>query len=125
MSRQSGMTSFKALLAVALFVVLVYLGIKLVPPFVNNYQFQEDIKTVARLATHAQSFAAHAQSRREENIREEVLRKAKDLGLPIKPDQVRVVKSNYGVNIDVRYNVMVETPAYTFNLKFNPRVGWK
>ena len=118
MSKQSGMTSFKALLAVALFVVLVYLGIKLVRPLVNNYQFQEDIKTVARLATYAEN-------RTEENIREEVLRKAKDLGLPIKPDQVRVVKSTYGVNIDVRYNVMVETPAYTFNLKFNPRTSRK
>ena len=112
------MISFKALLAVALFGVLVYLGIKLGPPLVNNYQFQDDIKTVAR-------FAVYAQNRTEGNIREEVLRRAKDLGLPVKPDQVRVVKNTYRVNIEVRYNVMVETPAYTFNLKFNPRVGCK
>ena len=113
------MISFKALLAVALFVVLVYLGIKLVPPFVNNLRFQEELTTLTG------SFTSYAASRTEENIREEVLREAKDLGLPIKPDQVRVVKSTYGVKIDVRYNVMVETPAYTFNLKFNPRTGWK
>ena len=102
MSRQSGMISFKALLAVALSGVLVYLGIKLGPPLVNNYQFQDDINTVAR-------FASYAQSRTEGNIREEVLRRAKDLGLPVKPDQVRVVKSTCRVNISVRYNVMVET----------------
>ncbi len=119
MSKQSGMITFKAVLVVALFVVLVYLGIKLVPPLVNNYQFQEELTTLAS------GFTVYAASRTEENIREEVLRKAKDLGLPIKPDQVRVVKSTYGLNTDVRYNVMVETPAYTFNLKFNPRTGWK
>ncbi len=119
MSRQSGMTSFKALLAVALFVVLVYLGIKLIPPFVKNAQFQEELTKLTG------GFTSYAASRTEENIREEVLREAKNLGLPIKPDQVHVVKSAYGVYIDVRYNVMVETPAYTFNLKFNPRTGQK
>ena len=118
MSKQSGMITFKAVLVVALFVVLVYLGIKLVPPLVNNYQFQDELTTLA-------GFITYAASRTEENVREEVLRKAKDLGLPIKPDQVRVVKSADSVYIDVRYNVMVETPAYTFNLKFNPRAGNK
>ena len=119
MSKQSGMITFKAVLVVALFVVLVYLGIKLVPPLVNNYQFQEELTTLTS------GFTSYAASRTEENIREEVLRKAKDRGLPIKPDQVHVVKSAYGVYIEVRYNVMVETPAYTFNLKFNPWAGNK
>ncbi len=119
MSKQSGMITFKAVLVVALLVVLVYLGIKLVPPLVNNYQLQDELTTLAG------GFSPYAASRTEENIRKEVLRKAKDLGLPIKPDQVHVVTSAYGVYIDVRYNVMVETPAYTFNLKFNPRAGNK
>lgn len=32
MSKQSGMATFKAVVSVGLFVVFVYLGIKLVPP---------------------------------------------------------------------------------------------
>ena len=97
---------------------VVYLGIKLVPPWVSNYQFQDYITSVARTATYAQG-------RTEENIREEILSKAKELRMPVKGEQIRVIKSTYGVNIDVKYNVVVKTPAYTFNLKFNPVAGNK
>ena len=118
MSKQSGAGTFKAVVAVGLFAVGVYLGIKLVPPFISNYQFQDYITSVARTATYAQG-------RTEENIREEILGKVKELRMPVKGEQIRVVKSTYGVNIDVKYNVVVETPAYTFNLKFNPVAGNK
>ncbi len=118
MSKQSGMATFKAVLAVGLFVVFVYLGIKLVPPWVSNYQFQDYITSLARTATYAPA-------RTEENIREEILRKTKELRMPVTGEQIRVVKGIYGVNIDVKYNVMVKTPAYTFNLKFNPTAGNK
>ena len=118
MSKQSGMASFKAVVAVGLFVILVYLGIKLVPPWVNNYQLQDYITSLVRKATYAQGVT-------EESIRKDVLSKTKDLRMPVKGAQIRVVKSTYGVNIDVKYNVLVETPAYTFNLKFNPTAGNK
>ena len=118
MSKQFGMASFKAVVAVGLFVVLVYLGIKLVPPWVNNYQLQDYLTTLVRKATYAQGIT-------EEGIRRDVLTKTKELRMPVKGQQIRVVKSTYGVNIDVKYNVVVKTPAYTFNLKFNPTAGNK
>ena len=118
MSKQSGMATFKAVVAVAVFATVVYLGIKLVPPWVRNYQLQDYIAALARTATYAQA-------RTEGSIREEILREAKDLGVPVTGEQIRVVKSTYGVNIDVKYKVVVKTPAYTFNLKFNPTAGNK
>lgn len=84
----------------------------------NNYQFQDYITSLARRATYAQA-------RTEENIREEILRKTKELRMPVTGEQITVVKGTYGVNIDVKYNVVVKTPAYTFNLKFNPKAGNK
>lgn len=118
MTRESGFGSLKAILAVAIFVALVYLGIKLVPPFINNYQFQEELNSVARVSTYAQGAT-------EENVRNDILGKAKDLGLPVKEEQITVSKTNIGVNIDVKYNVAVAVPGYTFNLKFNPTAGNK
>ena len=118
MSKQSGMATFKAVVSVGLFVVFVYLGIKLVPPWVNNYQLQDYITSLARTATYAQA-------KTEETIREEILRKTKELRMPVTGEQITVVKGTYGVNIDVKYNVEVKTPAYTFNLKFNPKAGNK
>ncbi len=118
MSKQSGMATFKAVVAVALFATVVYLGIKLVPPWVNNYQLQDYITSLVRRATYGQGVT-------EESIRKDVLSKTKELRMPVKGEQIRVVKSTYGVNIDVKYNVVVKTPAYTFNLKFNPTAGNK
>ena len=118
MSKQSGMATFKAVVTVAIFATFVYLGIKLVPPWVNDYQLQDYITSLVRKATYAQGVT-------EESIRSDVLSKTKDLRMPVKGSQIRVVKSTYGVNIDVKYNVLVETPAYTFNLKFNPTAGNK
>ena len=113
MNRQSGMASFKAVLAVVLFVALIFLGIKLVPPYISNYQFQDEIGSIARIATYAQA-------KTEQDVRNDVLAKAKELGLPVKEEQVTVAKGAYGISIEVKYNVQVEVPGHTFNLEFNP-----
>ena len=118
MNRETGAGSFKALFAVAFFVALVFAGIKLVPPFINNYQFTEDINNIARTATYATTAT-------EEVIRTDVIGKAKDLGIPIQPDQVTVQKTQTGVQIDVKYVVTVTMPGYTFKLNFNPYAGNK
>ena len=118
MSRESGMASFKAVAAVALLVALVFLGIKLVPPYFSNYQFQDEMNAIARIATYAEA-------KTEAGVRNDVLAKAKELKLPVKEEQITVVKGPYGVNIEVKYEVKVEVPGHTFNLKFNPLAGNK
>ena len=118
MNRESGVGGFKAVLAVALFLAVVFLGIKLVPPYINNFEFQSDLDSIARLSTYAQQ-------KTEEDVRTDVMGKAKELSLPIKPEQIAVTKSTYGVNINVKYTVVVEVPGYSFHLKFNPVAGNK
>ncbi len=118
MNRQSGFISLKALLALVLFGVLVFLAIKLVPPYINNYEFTDALENTARLATYAQG-------KSEDDIRQDVLAKAKELSLPVRPEDVTITKSTYGVNIAVKYNVRVEIPGHVFNLNFNPEVGNK
>ncbi len=116
MNRQSGFGTFKALLALALFGAVIYLGLKLVPPFFHNWEFQDTIGAVARTATYAQGST-------EESIRTDVVAKAKEIGVPVTEEQVTVSKANYGVNIEVNYTVPVELPGYTVKLKFNPVAG--
>ncbi len=118
MNRESGVSGFKAVLAVALFLSLVFLGIKLVPPYIQNYEFQSDLESIARLSTYAAQ-------KTEDDVRNDVMGKAKELSLPVTPEQVAVTKSTYGVNINVKYTVVIEVPGYTFRLKFNPVAGNK
>ncbi len=110
--------NLRVILALAVLATLVFLAIKLVPPYINNYQFQDDLITVARYNTYAQN-------KTEADIRQEVLGKARELGLPVTEEQIAVEKSSVGVNIDVKYTVVVPVPGYTFNLKFNPQAGNK
>jgi len=108
----------KTLLWVAVIAVGLYLAFMLLPPYVNNYQFQDDLTAMARMNTYAQNRTA-------EDIRNEVLAKAKEYKLPVKPEQIEVERTQVGVNIAVNYNVPVQVPGYTFNLKFSPSAGNK
>ena len=56
-------------------------------------------------------------------LRTWVLDKAHELELPVKEDNVQVIRSREGVRIDVRYFVRVTLPGYTVDLHFYPGAG--
>ena len=56
-------------------------------------------------------------------LRAWVLDKAHALDLPVKEDNVQVIRSRQGVRIDVRYFVRVTVPGYTVDLHFYPGAG--
>jgi len=110
------MPRFKTLLGLAILAALVFLCIKLVPPYFANYEFQDDIDNIARYATYAQA-------KTEDDVRSDVLAKARERGIELTGDQVAVSKDNSGVNINVNYEVVVPVPGYVFRMKFNPTAG--
>jgi len=112
------MAKLKAFFWLAIIGILVFLAVKLVPHYVDNYQFQDELNNLARVVTYAQA-------KGEDDVRAEVLRLAQQHELPVRSEQIKVSKSQTGVNIEVNYNVVVPVPGYTFNLKFNPAAGNK
>lgn len=106
----------KAIFAIAVLAVLIFLGVKLFPPYFNNYQLQDDITNIARYATYAQAKSA-------EDVRSDVIAKAREEGVTLSEENVTVTKDNVGVNIEVKYTVVVPVPGYTFRLTFNPTAG--
>jgi hypothetical protein len=52
-----------------------------------------------------------------------VLSKARELDLPVKEDNVHIIRSPEGLRIDVRYFVRVTVPGYTVDLHFYPGAG--
>jgi hypothetical protein len=109
---------FKAIFWVAVLGILIFLTVKLLPAYIDNFQFQDDLNNLARVITYAQG-------KTEADVRSEVLRIAKERGIPVQPEQVTVQRTQVGVSIDVKYNVVIPVPGYTFNLKFNPSAGNK
>jgi cell division protein FtsL len=110
------MTKLKAFIWLAIIGILVFLSVKLVPHYVENYQFQDELNNLARVVTYAQA-------KTDDDVRADVLHLARQHALPVKSEQIKVSKTQTGVTIEVNYIVVVPVPGYTFNLKFNPAAG--
>lgn len=89
-----------------------YLCIKLLPPYIQNYQFQQEIQSIARNTQFGYAT--------EPAVREEVRRKIVDLGVPLNIDQVLVTKDGNGVTIAAKYSVHVDLIAHPMDITFNP-----
>ena len=100
---------------IAVLVVLVAMGARLIPIYVHNIELQQFVEDVA----HRPAAATSA----DDILRTWVMDKAADLDLPVKRDNVQIQRSADGVHIIVRYVVRVDMPLYTVNLHFYPGAG--
>ncbi|MDP2735322.1 MAG: hypothetical protein Q8P12_03885, partial [bacterium] len=50
---EQGFLSFSAVLALLFVGVLIFLAFKLLPPYINNYQFQDELENIVRTATYS------------------------------------------------------------------------
>ena len=107
------MKRLRALLGLLLVVGGVYVAYKLIPPYFNNYQFQDAVETEARENT----FSGFPKT--EEDIRNRVFKKAQDLDVPVRPEQIQVVKNGTEYIITADYTVHVEMPLYPMDLQFH------
>jgi hypothetical protein len=65
------------------------------------------------------------QARPDDAMRSLVLHRAQQLDLPVKADNVHILRSPDKLRIDVRYFVRVTFPGYTVDLHFYPGAGSK
>ena len=110
------MATFRLIFGFAILLAVVVMGFKLVPPFFSNYQFEDAIKEEAVQATYT--------TRSEEDVREEVIKQARNFDIALTPKQVSVVRvggmGTGTLSIEADYSVPVNLPGYTANLEFHP-----
>jgi hypothetical protein len=95
------MARLKALFGLAMVVAGAYLAFMLLPPYFANYQFQDDVSSIAK-------FASVSTNRSDDDILAEVMKKVKEHDLPIRPEQVKISHSERQVNIVVDYDVVLD-----------------
>ncbi len=117
-TRERGLGHFMAILWLLILAALIYLAAKLLPPYIDNYQLQDDLTTIAR-------YSSYAPNKTEDDIRNEVIGKGREHDVLLKPENVTVEKTGTTVNIDVHYMVHVDLPAHPVDLSFNPSAGNK
>jgi len=104
------MKQIKALLGVGIVVAAFYVVFKLMPPYYNNLQFQDAVETEARNQSYT--------TKSEAEIREIVLKRAKENDIPVTIDQIRVQRTGAEVTINVEYVVHVDLLVRPIDLKF-------
>jgi hypothetical protein len=91
----------------------IYTGWMVVPAFIANYRLKESIDDSARSA-------AVNNQRTEDEIRRAVYLDAKDLQIPLKPEDIKVERSGGDVFISADYTVHVDLLVHPFDLEFHP-----
>ena len=110
------MASLKLVFGVGIFAALVFAGIKIIPPFFSNYELEDSIKTEALQATYS--------TRTEDDIRETIIKQARNYDIALTPKQVHVSRAgtfgNGSLYIEAEYSVPLELPGYSTTLEFHP-----
>jgi hypothetical protein len=106
------MRTLKAIIGVALVVGGTYCGFLIIPPYFNNYQLQDYIESEARLNTYT--------TKPEQDIKDGVLKQARNLEIPLAPENIVVQRGAGELQISCTYTVHVDLPGYPMDLKFAP-----
>jgi hypothetical protein len=116
------MGTVKLLIGFLAIVGVAVAGFQIAPPLLTNYSFQDDLRNIAMVD------GSNIQ-KNEEDIRTDVLRKAKEHELQLDAKQITVQNiSSPGMRamyVAVDYSVPVNLPGYSFDMHFNPNSGNK
>ncbi len=106
------MKTLRALFGILIVVAMVYSAYKLLPPYFNNYQFQDAMETEARVNSYT--------AKPDQDIRETIFKKAKEYDIPVTPEQINVLRNGAELQIWTDYSIHVDLPLYPVDLKFHP-----
>ena len=116
------MGTFKAVLVFAAVILVVIALFQVAPPIMANFSFQDDLRQVAMMA-------GANPNRTDDEVCNDVLRKAKEHALPIDANQVKVERiltpGLMAVYVAADYTVPINLPGYSFDMHFNPTSGNK
>ena len=111
---ERGGSKLKLIFALLIFGCIIFTAVKIVPPYFANYQFQDAIQTESKFALTGYP------KRSQDDIQDEVFKKAQELEIPITRDQIRVEMTNTQVNISLDYAVPIDLRVYQLVLQFHP-----
>jgi len=109
---QAGNSRLKAIVWTAILASFVYVCIRVVPLYFNDYQFRDTMQSTARFAS------VNRQS--PDAIRKKLLQEAEKAEMPIRLEDIKVVSRGGRIDIEVNYNVTVDLHVYEWTLNFHP-----
>jgi len=106
------------LLALAVTAVLVVSAWRIIPVYVNSYQFQDEIRNKCKFAP--------VDRKSPETVKEELLRFAQEIDLPVAREQLQVnALGPAAIRVEVKYSVPVDLILFDINIPFEYNVDSK
>jgi hypothetical protein len=109
---ERGEGKFKTIAYLAVLAIFIYSGVKLVPPYVAEYQLSDKMQEQARFAI--------VNRYTEEQIRDNIFKVVEDLEVPAKREEIKVSATTQLVKISLDYTVPVDLLFYHVDLHFTP-----
>jgi hypothetical protein len=109
---ERGQGKAKAIIYTAVFLLFIYAGVKLIPPYVSEYQLNDKMQEMARFAV--------VNRYNEEQVRDNIYRIVQDLEIPAKREDIKVFVSQATVKVSLDYTVPVDLLFYHVDLHFTP-----
>lgn len=111
---EQGGSKINLLITLVILAAMGVSAVKIVPAFVDNYQFQDAINTEAQYALSSYP------KKTDDVIRQDVWKEAQSLGIPAKPEDIQLDTTGGNVSISLDYSIPVDLYVYQFTLQFHP-----
>jgi uncharacterized protein DUF4845 len=112
--RERGAGRLKAIVWTLILAACVYVSVRVIPIYVNEYEFQDGMQTIARFAT--------VNRQGVDQIRDATLKEAEKDDVPVRKEDIKVRAVNGNVSINVDYSLTVDLHVYQWTLNFHPTV---
>jgi hypothetical protein len=109
---ERGAGKLKAIFIIAVTVLVIYSAVKIIPPYISDYQLSDKMQEQARFAV--------VNRYSEDQIRDNLFKTMQELDIPAKRDDIKVAANNAMVKISLNYTVPVDLFFYHLDLNFSP-----
>ena len=107
------MNRLKALFGLFLVVAAVYAAWMFLPPYISNYQFQDDLQNEALINSYS--------NKSDLDIRNTLAKKAADYGIPLKAEQIFIQRTGSELAIWADYTEHLDLIGWgSLDLTFHP-----
>jgi len=114
---ERGEGKFKAILVTVILAFMVYAAVKVVPPYVSEYELSDKMQETARFAS--------VNRNSEDQIRDAIFKTIDELQIPATKEDIKVTAAGGRVTITVDYKVPIDLMVYKFDLHFTPTTANK
>lgn len=110
---QRGEGKLNTIITLAILGGMIFTGVKIVPVYFAKYQLQDSIDTESKFALTGYP------KKTPDDVRQDVYKKALDLGVPAKPEDIQVNMTPTDVEINVDYSVPIDLAVYQWAPQFH------